>query len=265
MSRWTFFISTVLVLQAGASQAQDVPGPVAHYRFDDESPAAVDSSGNSNTGVFVSGAKYQGGSSVAPTRCNVDSLQLNGSGHISIANSPSLSFPGSFSVATWASLDATKPEINLVSKDTTSWYTNYNLHVWNNRAALAVTFDQAVSVGPVSLGHAWCDSGGCALQGASAFVDEGHPLGSWRHVAAVYDDSAKKITVYVDGVKDGEVTFVTTGKPRVNDATLQLGRRKSTSTGAMAGRLDDVQLFGSALRPDQVKAVYRCPERCGCW
>ncbi|HEX8819531.1 MAG TPA: LamG-like jellyroll fold domain-containing protein, partial [Archangium sp.] len=130
--------------------------------------------------------------------------------------------------------------------------------------ALAITFNQPVSVGTVSSGNSWCDSGGCALQGGSDFVDAAHPLGTWRLVSGVYVDTSKKITVYVDGVKDGEVTFTTAGSPQVNGATLQLGRRKSNN-GAMAGRLDDVQLYGAALRPDQVQTIYRCPERCGCW
>ncbi|HEX8826108.1 MAG TPA: hypothetical protein VF794_39750, partial [Archangium sp.] len=68
-------VSIFFLLYARVGEAQDVPGPVAHYRFDAESPIAVDSSGNSNAGVFISGARYQGGSSIAPTRCNVDSLQ----------------------------------------------------------------------------------------------------------------------------------------------------------------------------------------------
>ncbi|MBZ4418817.1 LamG domain-containing protein [Myxococcus sp. RHSTA-1-4] len=251
MKKLSMLFTCVLLAMATESTAAN-----ADYRFDDGSPQVTDSSGNSNTGVFVGGARYQGGTNAA---CNVDSMQLNGAGYVSIPNSPSISFAGSFTLSAWVSLDATRGEINVLSKDTTSWFTNYNLHVYNNRVTLAVTFSASASVGPVYMGGAWCDIGGCATYGATNFVDAAHPLGTWRHVTAVYDNTFKRMTVYLDGIKDGAADFNTSGQPRTNSEALQLGRRKSAN-GALAGRLDEVRLYSTAFDHGQVAGLLQCAQ-----
>jgi hypothetical protein len=253
-------------IQAAASGANNCspPIPSAHYLFDDGAPQVNDSSGNSNVGTFVGGAAYQGGTNIAPTACNIDSLQLNAGGIVSIPSSASISFPGSFSLSAWVSLDALLgSEVNVLSKDTPNFLTNYNLHIWGNRVTLAVSWDRPWSTGPTSMGGSWCDGGGCATSGATDFVDTAHPLGSWRHVAAVYDDTTKRMIVYLDGVKDGEATFNTSGHPLTNANALQLGKRKSYN-GPLTGRLDDVRLYASALQDDQVASLPAWPPPTSC-
>ncbi|WP_224367551.1 LamG domain-containing protein [Hyalangium versicolor] len=251
-----------MACSATARESFALPTPSARYNFDDGAPEATDVSGNLNTGVFVGGASYQGGSNIAPLLCNVDSLKLNGGGFVSVPNSSSIGFAGSFAISAWVSLDSNKQENNVLSKDTSAWYSNYNLHIFNNHVTLAVSFDQPWSVGTSSQGYAWCDNGGCGTSGRSNFVDAAHPLGTWRHVAAVYDDTTKKMIVYLDGVRDGEAAFNTTGHPRTNTETLQLGRRKAYNS-ALAGRLDDIRLFPAALQGDQIAELLFCPQQCG--
>ena len=88
------------------------------------------------------------------------------------------------------SLDTLRPSgiHNVVSKERGSLplNVNFNVHIWNGKVALALTFNAPASVNPSYTGAAGCDAGGCYLRGVTTLV-----ANTFYHVAAVYDDATK--------------------------------------------------------------------------
>src|SRR4030095_2490334 len=218
------------------------------WKFDDGAATATDSTANHNNGSFVSGAAYDGGTTLAPLVGNVDVLKLNGTGHLSIPDSPSLNLPGNLSMAAWVRLDVNNTENTIISKDIASqFFSNYNFHVLNNKLFFGSAFNQAASFASAPLGGGACDSGGCWVTGAGTFVDANHPLGTWRHVAGTYDDATKTFRVYLDGVEDGRALMTTAAHPyQTIGEAVWIGARKAFGTPT-TGRIDDVRIYNGLL------------------
>jgi len=83
---------------------------------------------------------------------------------------------------------------------------------------------------------------------ASAIVPD---LNKWIHYAAVYDSTAKKITIYVNGEVQGEVAREGSSTP--NTDAINIG---SWGTGSyFVGTIDDVGIFNVALSAADVKSI----------
>ncbi|KKS14328.1 MAG: hypothetical protein UU72_C0049G0002 [candidate division WWE3 bacterium GW2011_GWB1_41_6] len=78
-------------------------------------------------------------------------------------------------------------------------------------------------------------------------------INTWQHVVLVYDDSANTLTWYVDGREGATHTSV-----GVESATgnFILGAAKATTAGRYDGRLDEVNIFNTALTSDQVVLLF---------
>ncbi|MFG3345400.1 LamG-like jellyroll fold domain-containing protein [Streptomyces sp. NPDC048018] len=78
--------------------------------------------------------------------------------------------------------------------------------------------------------------------------------GEWTHLAAVYDATAKTLTLYVDGKSAATVTGVSMWQAR---GELTFGRMKwlDTSTDAWIGALDDGAVWSRALNAAEVSEV----------
>ena len=76
----------------------------------------------------------------------------------------------------------------------------------------------------------------------------------WAHVVAVYDGAA--MTVYVDGVAGA--TVATTRSMPGNTAPFTVGRAAGSSTLSTywKGLIDELSVFGRALRADEVAYLY---------
>ncbi len=247
-------IGSLLVFYGGQlARASHPAGAVAYWPFDDST--ADDAADHSNHGTLVLGASFS--SSVPPTPSNVKSLSLDGIDDlVTIPDSATLDLAGSLSVSAWVNLDANPLENNIVSKDiAASAFSNYNLHVFDNRVFFALKFDATATLATVTIGTAGCDPGGCFIKGASAFVDGTNPLGTWRHIAGVYDDATKTMTVYLDGAKDGEASFTTTGSPSTNGEAVQIGKRKFGSASPVDGLIDEVQIYSRAHSLDEIEIL----------
>ena len=76
--------------------------------------------------------------------------------------------------------------------------------------------------------------------------------GTWQHLTAVIDDSADRITLYIDGAVADQATRPSDVPP--GDSTLHFGRWNMNSR-FLNGDLDDIAIWQRALTADEVSAV----------
>jgi hypothetical protein len=83
------------------------------------------------------------------------------------------------------------------------------------------------------------------------------PLGTWTHVAGVYDGST--LYTYINGVQMGS-SFHGGGIFTVSDPIL-IGKNERQSsnlpTSFFNGSIDEVKIFGRALSPEEVQALFK--------
>ncbi len=233
--------SRVLVGSEVLASAQAGLRGVWHFN-ENSGTAASDSSDYGNSGTLTNGPSFAAG------RFG-NGVRLDGvNDFVDVTDAGVLDISGDFTVEAWVELDVLRPGglHNVIAKERSSlpFNANYNMHILGNKVFLAVTFNAAVSGSAATSGVAGCDPGGCFVKGVTSLT-----AGVSYHVGGVYDDSAKKLTVYLNGFKDGEGTFTTTGSPTTNNENLRIGRRNADPTGATAldGTIDEMHLWARAL------------------
>jgi len=83
-------------------------------------------------------------------------------------------------------------------------------------------------------------------------------LGTWTHVAGVYDAAARTLHVYVNGLlADGELRGTVPAAIGVPPVNANLGRR--TGGFHLRGTLDDVRVYGRALTQAEIQADLASP------
>lgn len=80
-------------------------------------------------------------------------------------------------------------------------------------------------------------------------------VGQWHHIAGVYDSSAGKLRVYLDGVKVGEVTAG--GTATDTDGDFSLGRNGSAGNTYFDGVLDEAAVFNRALTDAEILSIFK--------
>ena len=84
------------------------------------------------------------------------------------------------------------------------------------------------------------------------------PNGAWQHVCAVYSASSGIMKLYVNGVQAGSAT--PPSSLLASSHELSIGARQSGPGAAydndMCGLIDDARVFGRALLPAEVQALY---------
>lgn len=236
------------VLGASEVLASAQTGLRAVWHFNENSGTVTsDSSDYGNSGTLTNGPSFAAG------RFG-NGVRLDGANDfVDVADAGVLDISGDFTVEAWVKLDVLRSGglHNVIAKERSSlpFNANYNLHILGNKVFLAVTFDAAVSGSAATLGVAGCDPGGCFVKGVTSLTAD-----TFHHVSGVYDDSAKKLTVYLDGGKNGEGTFTTTGSPTTNNENLRIGRRNADPTGAtaLAGTIDEMHLWARALSYEEI-------------
>ena len=228
---------------------------------------ALDGSGNGNDGTFE-GDAVRGDSTPAPLDPGQDVayIDLDGTGDFVDAieaDGPdsALDQAGSFTVMAWVALASNGTLNTVLSKDTSAGVaeTNFNLHVANNHVAMFVSFTDAATVaadgGP---GTEACDgTPGCFVEGEDDFEDGSHVLGTWRHIAGVYEQTSAGtgvLRVYLDGVLTGQSNVSGTDvTPRTNDSSVRVGNRKfAGDTGDVDGMIDEARIYDRALTAREI-------------
>lgn len=258
---------------SGSAIAELANAPVLHLAFDDGLDPTMDASGNDNDGTLNGDTTFLVGAGIAPISENVSAMDFLGDGgdYVEIPDDPTLDLSDNFTVATWVNVNGdndgnpTNGGNPIVSKELASTSeSNYNLQVTGFRAQLAFAWNAAASPNTPTLGTSSCDilPGGIVSCNVRT-VDNVVSVNTWHHIAAIYNNTTKTIAVYVDGVKQGESSFNTSGSPRTNAYTVQIGRRKATQFAGpgLAGQVDDVRIYNWALSGDQIAVLAAPPPK----
>ena len=78
----------------------------------------------------------------------------------------------------------------------------------------------------------------------------------WHHLVWVFDAKGRKVTCYVDGVKDGERALPDYYNNRWDDSAWIGGKNRSMATFRERWSIDDVRVYNYALSPQKVKELY---------
>jgi len=208
-------LAVVFPLSTQPAKADITSGLVAHWPFDD-GMVSTEEVVNGNDGVLFGDTNFviqdlTGTlNDIAPIFGNRDAVDFLGDGddYVEIPDDPTLDLGDSFTVAAWVNVDNTIGTNPIVSKEIgTISETNYNLQVTGTRAQLAFAWDAAASLNAPTLGTTSCDNlpGGIVSCNVTT-VQDVVSANTWHHIAAVYKNSTKTTTIYVDGVKPGLFT-----------------------------------------------------------
>jgi hypothetical protein len=187
----------------------------------------ADSSGNGNAGTLVNGSYVAGHSNSA--------ISLNGSNsYATILDASVLHGLSNMTIAVWARLDALPSQNDaLVNKE--------------GAYRLAVAPDGTWHAEMATTNNGWYAAGttaGCSSKLATA---------TWYHLAATYDGAS--IRVYLNGMLCGTSSPTISG-PLVDNANpIDLGRGSGGNVGYMAGQLDELRIYATALSAAEVQAL----------
>jgi len=237
-------VLTVLAIPTGYAGAVYSNSPIAYWRLGETSGSvARDYYGGVNGTYYGATLNQSGYSVIDPDKAVVFSGVNSYVGDIS---ETAINFAGpgqSFTLESWAKADATPNDMTLIAKgtgaggtvaseqfclDTTGGFYRFFVRAANNNA----------------------------LVGANADVG---PNGTWQHVVGVYDDTAGKVRIYVNGELRQTVDAPVAG-PRVTSHPVSLGSKRAGNAPAyditLEGTLDEVAIYNTALDDSTVLAHY---------
>ncbi|MFF0245273.1 LamG-like jellyroll fold domain-containing protein [Streptosporangium sandarakinum] len=208
------------------------PAQKARWSFDEGSgTVATDSSGNGRTATLNAASwgtgRSQGG------------LVLSGTSSYAVTGGPVVHTNAGYTVSAWARLDSTTREDAVVSQD----------------GAVNGAFKLAYSSGDKKWRMVTYQSDTTNATPVRALSTQNAVAGQWTHLVGVYDATAKKIRLYVDGVLNAETAYTSTWDSTSN---VQIGRTKvnGAHNSYLKGAIDDVRLYQKTLTAEEVTALY---------
>jgi peptidoglycan hydrolase-like protein with peptidoglycan-binding domain len=216
-----FILSCVAILFPAGVFASELIG---HWKFDETSGGAVDSTGNHATLTNNNGVTYSTGQYGNAAYFNGTNQYFSGIG----PNLASQSF--TFSAWLWRDSDAVNERIYFSLGDTNSGQ-NHNLH-------LRVGDDGFMRFGFLSND----------LDAPSGTFAEGQ----WNHVVLTYDAGTNVRKIYLNG--GAAKASDTSGSDFLGDTLLNIGR---WSNGAQYwdGRIDDLKIYNRALTQNEITDI----------
>jgi hypothetical protein len=201
-------------------------GLVARWKLDEGTGTVVtDCSGNALHGVITNGTWTSNGA-------DGGALKFNGNGWVGFANPALLKLTGAFTISLWVRADRTVSNTEyLFGKTTDPAKNGYRLGIISPQQLALATPSSATNFNVV---------------GGSM------PVGSWRHVAAVYRPSTA-IELYVNGAKIGTHD----GAPAAlvaSNAEARLAARVDGNYG-LSGAIGDVRIYSRALGAAEIGAL----------
>jgi hypothetical protein len=205
-----------------ATSAPSATGQVAYYDFEGD---FQDSWANAIHGTAVGNAAIFNDSG---GRGNV--VKLDGTGdYVDCTNDPNFDITGSITVAAWI-------KVTLFDK-------NYQAFVTKGNDAWRILRLNAPD--SANFGHEGLSSAGTG--GYSNIND-----GQWHHVAGVYDSSAQKTYMYIDGLAETTRTGVT-GTIDTSPFKVFIGADDSEQPGReFDGLIDEVRIYSRALSQAEI-------------
>lgn len=80
----------------------------------------------------------------------------------------------------------------------------------------------------------------------------------WHQIAGIFEgEDSRRMTVLVDGVEEATSLHSPWGLKRSNDTQWTIGRATWGGT-SFRGAIDDIRVFGRAVRPTEIQSLYRC-------
>ncbi|MEU6785542.1 LamG-like jellyroll fold domain-containing protein [Nonomuraea angiospora] len=218
-------------------------GHVAHWKFDEAAGAttAADASGNGYTATYT-GTRREPATGKLGGAVKLNDLQgtTNTLPDSSASTSKAvLNQNSSFSISTWFKLHDSDNIQYLFSQD-------------GNPFGLALYY----------LGDSWQKvrlqiSGTGGPTGYGAWVDSAKLVkaDTWTHLVAMYDATAAKIRIYIDGALSAETDYTPTGS--VTSGPFRIGADKAkTPIHLLQGSLDDMRLYQRVLTLKEIKDLY---------
>lgn len=171
-------------------------------------------------------------------------LRLAGSGYAETSG-PVIETQASYTVSAWVRLESTGRNLTVIGQDGT-YYSPFFLG-----------YCYTVSTWCLRLADA--DASSTSLDNQRVNAKDPAVLKAWTHLAAVVDTSAKKLTLYVNGVAQGSDTL--TGGAWSASGPLQIGRVKYKGgyVDQFIGDIDEVSVWQEA-KPAETVAREAGPE-----
>jgi hypothetical protein len=229
----------VAVLLAGvlASSASALdPNLVAWYTFDEGSGTIAHDLAHGYNGT-INGATWAAGKIGG-------GMSFDGvNDYIRVLDNPSLRFTqdSSFTLSTWINPVSTAGQGVLLGKFQTDSKSNlftYNMDWWLESQGIGFQAAQS-GYSYVNLASPW----GVA------------PVGSWSHIACVYDN--RNMTIYVNGelAASGYFPYETGTNTADNDFGIGAALISSGVEKYFNGSLDDIRIYNRALTAGEIKAI----------
>jgi alpha-tubulin suppressor-like RCC1 family protein len=238
-------VSTFVAVQVAslppASAAATVPAPAGQWQFSEGSgTTTADSSGNGHTGTLGSGVTW------AAPEVGAYSIALNGTaaGAVTVTGAV-VNTSASYTASAWVYLNAigggnqTFVSINGLASPAGTTISGFYLQYQGGTNQFAYSVRAS-------------DSTGAALK--QALGPANVTAGTWYHIVGVDNVSAGTIALYVNGSLQASTAFTTAWQATGNTMIGQ-GMFSGAATDFVAGEIDDVALYSSALTAAQVAAL----------
>ena len=208
-------------------------GPSTWWRLDDGSGStAGDSSGGANAATLHGSPAWTAG-------ITGGGLSLNGSSDYGAASSQAVHTNAAFTVTAWAKLTS-----SVIGTSDRSVVSQGGTHTYG----FALGVDSASGKWMVAATNSDASNPTVKKQ----FSKNLAVVGTWTHLAGVYNPSTTSLDLYINGTSNGSAT-----KTLSWDATggVQFGRMLSADayTGYFPGVVDDVRVYGRALSATEIR------------
>jgi hypothetical protein len=223
-------------------------GIVVHYTFDqDQGTNVVDSSGNGNNGTMAGSVTYSnsiGDLGLAPRFTSKDTYVISTNTGLNCNGATGLT------ISVWVKMAA---------------YTTYGRAVTHGRSGAAYLGGGTLSLGGVYGGNPYGGGFSIALstnESTSLPFPRFASLGTWYHVAALYDGVT--LSLYTNGVQYAQTSVPTAYLNRAvfdaNQLDFVVGKAAEVPTWTdthINGWLDDLRIYKRALSVEEVRILAR--------
>ncbi|WP_329138313.1 LamG domain-containing protein [Streptomyces sp. NBC_01476] len=174
-------------------------------------------------------------------------LHLNGTDGYAATDSPVTNTGKSFSVSVWAKLPATEPALPVTALSESGQYTSgYQLyyspanHGW---VFARFTSDNSAGQGFVTAAQPACPAGDTSCRTGR--------LGTWTHVAGVFDNTAGALRLYINGTLAATTPYTSPWDAR-GRTLIGASAQNGVLSGFFSGDLNDAELYDYQLTDAEV-------------
>lgn len=220
----------------GVSPSTMTAGLIAHYTFDEDGGTVVfDHSGNQRDGVLVGGTWLTTGGRFG------GALRFDGGSYVTVGDFPDA--PASFTASVWVRINGFAPDAGLETVTSTEYVFDAGWELNVAGPSDSGAYFQAAFFDRIASAYTYSN---CTCL----------PVGVWTHFAFVIDGGAHTMSTYVNGTLASVVPApepIAPGAP-----ALSIGRW-SMSGRMLVGDVDDLNVYGRALAPEEIEWLDQQP------